>query len=193
VTDAQGGVLPGATVVATHTETGTKYEAVTGGDGRYSILNVRVGGYTLTANMSGFKDQKQDKVQVQLGAEQTADFKLQLATVSETVDVVASTPTIDLARAGTADNISNAVKESLPPAPGVATPPPASPAEPTVIRRKGIPALPSACGARPKPCTALPCCDACPSGTRHRASHATPRGNVARPPHRSGDEPSGRR
>jgi hypothetical protein len=114
VTDAQGGVLPGATVVATHTETGTKYEAVTGGDGRYSILNVRVGSYTLTANMSGFKDQKQDKVQVQLGAEQTADFKLALASVSETVDVVANTPLIDLGRAGTADNINNAVKENLP-------------------------------------------------------------------------------
>jgi hypothetical protein len=114
VTDAQGGVLPGATVVATHTDTGTNYEAVAGSDGRYSILNVRVGAYVITATMSGFKDQKQDKVQVQLGAEQTADFKLPLGSVSETVDVVANTPLIDLARAGTADNISNAVKEALP-------------------------------------------------------------------------------
>src|SRR4051812_103206 len=114
VTDAQGGVLPGATVTAVHTDTGTNYETVTGADGRYSILNVRVGTYSISANMSGFKDQKQDKVQVQLGAEQTSDFKLQLATVSETVDVVASSPLIDLARAGTADNISNEVKESLP-------------------------------------------------------------------------------
>jgi hypothetical protein len=114
VTDSQGGVLPGATVTATHTDTGTNYEAVTGADGRYNILNVRVGAYVVTANMSGFKDQKQDKVQVQLGAEQTADFKLALASVSETVDVVANTPLIDLGRAGTADNIPNAVKENLP-------------------------------------------------------------------------------
>jgi hypothetical protein len=114
VTDAQGGVLPGATITALHTDTGTSYEAVTGADGRYSILNVRVGAYTIAANMTGFKDQRQEKVQVQLGAEQTADFKLQLATVSETVDVVASTPVIDLSRAGTADNIPNAVKENLP-------------------------------------------------------------------------------
>ena len=114
VTDAQGGVLPGATVTALHTDTGTTYEAVAGADGRYNILNVRVGAYTITAVMSGFRDQKQDKVQVQLGAEQTADFKLALTSVSETVDVVANTPLIDLARAGTADNISNAVKEALP-------------------------------------------------------------------------------
>ena len=114
VTDAQGGVLPGATVVATHTATGTTYEGVTGTDGRFSILNVRVGDYTVAVAMSGFKDQKQEKVGVQLGAEQTVDFKLALATVTETVDVVGTSPVIDLSRAGTADNISNEVKENLP-------------------------------------------------------------------------------
>jgi len=114
ITDVQGGVLPGALVTAVHTDTGTSYEAFTSTDGRYSILNVRVGTYTITATMAGFKEQKQDKVQVQLGSEQTADFKLQLGAVSEMVDVVATSPLIDLARAGTADNIPNAVKENLP-------------------------------------------------------------------------------
>jgi hypothetical protein len=114
VTDAQGGVLPGATVVAVHNDTGTTYEAVTGTDGRYNILNVRVGGYTIAVNMQGFREQKQERLAVELGAERTADFKLQLATVSETVDVIATSPMIDLSRAGTADNIPNEVKENLP-------------------------------------------------------------------------------
>ena len=114
VTDAQGGVLPGATISAVHIDTGTTYEAVAGADGRFNILNVRVGVYTLTTTMNGFKDQKQERLAVELGAERTADFKLQLATVSETVDVVASSPLIDLSRAGTADNIPNEVKENLP-------------------------------------------------------------------------------
>ena len=78
VTDAQGGVLPGATVVATHTYTGTNYEAVPGGDGRYTIRMSSRSARGHTANMSGFKDQFQDKVHGQLGAEQTADFKLAL-------------------------------------------------------------------------------------------------------------------
>jgi outer membrane receptor protein involved in Fe transport len=114
VTDAQGGVLPGATVTAVHTPTGTTYESVTGVDGRFSILNVRVGPYTVSVNMNGFKDQKQENVEVQLGQERTVDFKLQLASVTETVEVVAQSSPIDLSRAGTADNIPNAVKESLP-------------------------------------------------------------------------------
>ena len=114
VTDTQGGVLPGATVTAVHTPTGTSYEAVTGADGRFSVLNVRVGPYTVSVAMSGFKEQKQEAVDVALGQERTVDFKLPLATVSETIDVIAQSPQIDLSRAGTADNISNAVKESLP-------------------------------------------------------------------------------
>ena len=114
VTDAQGGVLPGAVVTATHTDTGTSYEAVTGADGHFSILNVRVGSYTIAANMSGFKEQKLEKVVVQLGADQTADFKLPLATLTETVDVVAGTPVVDTSRAGTASNVSQAVIDSLP-------------------------------------------------------------------------------
>jgi Carboxypeptidase regulatory-like domain len=114
VRDTQGGVLPGATVTATHTPTRTTYEAVAGGDGRFTILNVRVGPYSVAVSMSGFKPEKQDHVDVELGAEKTVDFKLQVASVSETVDVVAEAPPIDLSRAGTADNISNAVKETLP-------------------------------------------------------------------------------
>jgi hypothetical protein len=114
VTDAQGGVLPGATVTATHTDTGTSYESVTGGDGRYSIVNARVGSYTLAVTMSGFKDQKQERIDVALGAEKTVDFKLQLATVSETVDVIATSPDIDVSSGGTAQNIAKQVIETLP-------------------------------------------------------------------------------
>jgi hypothetical protein len=114
VTDAQGGVLPGAVVTAVHTDTGTSYEGVTGADGHFSILNVRVGTYTVTANMSGFKEQKEEKVLVQLGADQTVDFKLPLASLTETVDVVAGSPLVDTPRAGTASNINSEVITSLP-------------------------------------------------------------------------------
>src|SRR6476659_1400307 len=37
VSDSQGGVLPGATVVAIHQPSGTEYTAVTQGDGRFVI------------------------------------------------------------------------------------------------------------------------------------------------------------
>ena len=59
VKDAQGGVLPGVTVTALHTPTGTSYEGVTEGDGSFSLLNVRVGGpYEVTAALPSFRSRR---------------------------------------------------------------------------------------------------------------------------------------
>jgi Carboxypeptidase regulatory-like domain len=114
VTDAQGGVLPGATVVATHTPTGTAYETVTDGEGRFTILNMRVGPYSVAVTMSGFKKEERPDVSVTLGEQRAVDFKLPIETVVETVSVVADISIIDSSRAGTAQSVSQQVVESLP-------------------------------------------------------------------------------
>ena len=114
VTDAQGGVLPGATVTATHTPTGTSYEAVTDAEGRFNILNVRVGPYTVNVAMSGFRQESQNDIDVTLGEQRTVDFKLQLETIAETVEVTGQSSIIDSSRAGAADNVSSAEVLNLP-------------------------------------------------------------------------------
>ena len=114
VMDAQGAVLPGATITAVHTPTGTSYEGVTDAGGRYNILNVRVGPYDISATMSGFRGEKQQAVVVKLGEQATLDFKLQVASVTETVEVRGESLIIDPSRAGTADSVSRATIENLP-------------------------------------------------------------------------------
>jgi Carboxypeptidase regulatory-like domain len=115
VEDQQGGRLPGATVEAVHVATGTTYNTVTSApDGRYSILNVRVGTYNIKVTLSGFKPAERKDVTVGLGEDKAVAVKLELAQVAETVTVVAETSAIDLSRAGTAGSISNEVKEALP-------------------------------------------------------------------------------
>lgn len=115
VKDAQGGVLPGTTVVALHVPTGTSYETVSGPDGRYQFLNVRVGGpYTVTASLGGFRDQSLSDLMVALGETKFVDFTLQIATLVETIEVTAQSPLIDTSRAGSAANISSEIKETLP-------------------------------------------------------------------------------
>ncbi len=115
VMDAQKGVLPGASVVAVHVPTGTKYEAITQSDGRYSMLVVRVGGpYTIKASMAKFKTQEQSDVQVLLGETRQVDFTLPLESISETVTVVAELQVIDTTRAGTAANIAMQTIAELP-------------------------------------------------------------------------------
>ena len=116
VVDEQGGVLPGADVVALHTPTGTSYEAVTGGDGRFSFQNVRVGGpYTITVRMAGFREQIIQNVNVNLGEATAVQARLQLETVQETVTVTAEASAVfSGARSGTSGTISEAAIETLP-------------------------------------------------------------------------------
>ncbi len=77
VTDKKGDALPGATVVAIHTPSGTRYGAVTNTAGVYNMPNVRVGGpYTITVSYVGFKEKIQENIFASLGTTANNNFKL---------------------------------------------------------------------------------------------------------------------
>src|SRR5689334_4977282 len=89
VKDAQGAVIPGASVVAVHQPSGTTYEAVTQADGRYFIPGMRVGGpYTVTASLPGFTSEAKNNMMFNLGVTQDVEFTLKVAAVAETITVV---------------------------------------------------------------------------------------------------------
>ena len=67
----------GATIVALHVPTGTKYTTTSRSDGRYNLPNLRVGGpYIITVTFVGFKEEKQENVFLSLGQEFKSDFSL---------------------------------------------------------------------------------------------------------------------
>ena len=77
VLDENSEPLPGANVVAIHTPTGTKYGAATNFDGRYNLLNLRVGGpYTITISYIGYKEQAFNDVYLTLGKTENIDVSL---------------------------------------------------------------------------------------------------------------------
>ena len=77
VTDSNGG-LAGATVVAVHLPSGTKYGTTTRPDGRYNLPNVKIGGpYTITVTFVGYATSEQSDIVLSLGQAYTANFKLQ--------------------------------------------------------------------------------------------------------------------
>src|SRR6266516_7157324 len=75
VRDAQGAVIPGAAVAAIHEPSGTRYETITQGDGRFFIPGMRVGGpYRVSASVSGFSTEVKENVSLSLGVAQDLDF-----------------------------------------------------------------------------------------------------------------------
>jgi hypothetical protein len=87
VKDDGGGVLPGATVVATSNATGTKFEAVTNATGTFSIPSLSAGVYTVTVSLPGFKTSVIDDVRVQLGVPTSIGPVLGVGALEETITV----------------------------------------------------------------------------------------------------------
>ena len=113
---AAGETLPGVTVEAVHVPTGTRYDAVSGANGRFVIPNVRVGGpYRVTATLEGFKPFVASDVTVPLGATADVPVNLSLATVSEAITVTAEVdPIINPNRTGATSTVSTEQIETLP-------------------------------------------------------------------------------
>ncbi len=69
--------LAGVTVTATHQPTGTKYVTTTRTDGRYNLNNLKIGGpYLLVVSYVGYKNDKQDDINLLLGQAYKANFNL---------------------------------------------------------------------------------------------------------------------
>jgi hypothetical protein len=113
VTDSTGGVLPGVTVSAIHEATGNRFETVSDARGIYRIP-ARVGGYQLTAELSGFTTVVRSGVQLLIGQTATVDMQMAPSTVQETVTVSAEAPLLNVATSSLGGNISPEQVQELP-------------------------------------------------------------------------------
>ncbi len=94
VLDPSGATVPGATVTATNTGTGTVYRSVTTSSGSFNIGSVRLGTYNVTVGAPGFQTNEIQGVVVQIATQSTLNVTLQAGNVRETVTVNAEAPTI---------------------------------------------------------------------------------------------------
>lgn len=92
VSDASGATVPGAAVVITDTDTGTKRTVQTNNAGLYTAPQLAAGRYSLTISKSGFKTTTQSGIALEINQSATVNVMLAVGSVDETLEVTAAPP-----------------------------------------------------------------------------------------------------
>lgn len=97
VRDTSGAVLPGVTVeVASPVLIEKVRSAVTDDQGRYTIIDLRPGVYSITFTLPGFNTTRQEGLQLPSNFTATVSADLKVGTLEESITVTASTPLVDV-------------------------------------------------------------------------------------------------
>ena len=79
--------------------TGVATDVTTNADGFYTVPNLTPGVYTVTITATGFQKSIQNNVTMTVGGNQTLNLSMQVGQATQTVEVTAEAPTVNLANA----------------------------------------------------------------------------------------------
>ncbi|MGQ0733418.1 MAG: TonB-dependent receptor [Acidobacteriota bacterium] len=114
VYDQTRAVLPGVFVTVVNADTGLTRSAVTDAEGRYALLALPPGTYTIRVELQGFVSQQRQAIQLALGSAVDISFSLAIAGTAETVTVSAEAPVVDTQKTAVATVVSQQQIEALP-------------------------------------------------------------------------------
>jgi Carboxypeptidase regulatory-like domain len=115
VKDTSGAVLPGVTVEAASPVLIEKTRTVvTDSNGRYQIVDLRPGTYTVTFTLTGFNTFKRDGVVLAGASANTVDADLRVGSLEETITVTGEAPVVDTHTLTRQQVLSSDVVDALP-------------------------------------------------------------------------------
>ena len=115
VRDTSGGVMPGATVEASSPALIEKTRTVVSdADGRYSIIDLRPGTYTVTFSLVGFSTVKREGVVLTGGFTASINAELRVGGLEETITVSGQSPLIDTQSVQQRKSLTNEMIDALP-------------------------------------------------------------------------------
>src|SRR5581483_5328495 len=100
VTDPGGGVIPGAQVTATNTDTNIGRTVQTSENGDYILPQLAVGPYRLEVRKEGFQAYIQSGIVLELNTNPTINVVLQVGSVSQSVEVEANAAMVETQSTG---------------------------------------------------------------------------------------------
>ena len=119
VRDTSGAVLPGVTVEAASDVLIEKVRtAVTDSTGRYQIVDLRAGTYSVTFTLPGFSTAKREGIELTGLMTATISVDLRVGAVQETITVTGESPMVDVQSVRRQATISGDVLSTIPTARG---------------------------------------------------------------------------
>ncbi len=107
ITDPAGTPVPNVRIKLINTANGRSRDVQTTEAGVYSAPFLSPGRYDLAAEATGFKLSRRRGVEVQVDTKVRVDLRLEIGTVTETVEVTAATPLINSENAAVGTVIEN--------------------------------------------------------------------------------------
>jgi hypothetical protein len=95
VTDPSGAAVPDVSVTATSTATGIANKAASNADGIYRFVTLPSGGYSISAEKTGFKAVTLSGIDLQVYQKAVVNISLAIGNETQTVTVQSSTPLVD--------------------------------------------------------------------------------------------------
>jgi hypothetical protein len=115
VTDPSGALFPQASITITNVATGAQRQTVSDDSGRYSLLQVQPGTYTVTAKAEGFADVTVKNVELLVNTPGTVEIRFeQLGALSGSVSVTAEADQVNTVDASLGNAIGGKVITQLP-------------------------------------------------------------------------------
>jgi hypothetical protein len=114
VKDANGAVVPKASVELSGTALAGTKALVTDATGYYRFANLPPGTYTVSVKAEGFSTLKRENITIAVGHLPTLDLSLKVGSQATVVEVTAEAPVIDVAVSSTATNVSESVIADVP-------------------------------------------------------------------------------
>ncbi|MEQ1898573.1 MAG: carboxypeptidase regulatory-like domain-containing protein [Vicinamibacterales bacterium] len=113
--DTTGAVLPGVTVEVASPALIEKVRiAVTDGQGRFNVTDLRPGVYSVTFTLPGFNTFKREGMEISAGFTGTANAEMKVGGLEETVTVTGASPTVDIQNVRTQQVLKADVLDQLP-------------------------------------------------------------------------------